>query len=677
MLQTVQKQRGDWLQGPLIRHTGPPILGNLHREAHRIYRASMSVQNFHSWLFFTFRGREVFHPQNMRALCVSILSLLSEFVASETHTWYFETTWVTANPDGECIRPVIGLNNSWPLPTLRVKTGDVVNLYLTNGFTDAPTSLHFHGMFQNGTNQMDGAQMVTQCPISPGDTMLYNFTVANQVGTYWYHSHTVGQYGDGMRGLFIIEEKEKSDYPFEFDEDVVLPIGDWYHQTAAELFPGFMSRFNPTGAEPVPKNSLFNDTRNAVWHVAPNTTYYLRICNVGGFASQYLYMEDHEFTVVEVDGIYVKPHTTSMLYITAAQRYGVLVTTKNDTSKNYAFMSKFDDGMFDVIPVDLMLNHTNTIEYDKSNGAASEYMVDKLDFLDDFVLRPYNNETILEDADHRITVDVVMDNLGDGVNYAFFNGISYTTPKVPIIGTALSLGEVANSSWFYGNSHAISLQKDDVIDIVLNNHDTGRHPFHLHGHVFQLIARGEEQEEKIVDFGSENVIFPEHPMVRDVVYVNPQSYIVMRFKADNPGVWIFHCHIEWHLEQGLALVLIEAPEEMQKQESQQLTENFKQICRNSGVNFTGNAAGNDVNIRDMTGANRQPDPLPAGFTARGIVALVFSTIAGILGLVAISMYGMADVKDIDKRVMRDTNIEESSLDEDESVVVCSTSSPAK
>ncbi|RKP30603.1 hypothetical protein METBISCDRAFT_23146 [Metschnikowia bicuspidata] len=612
----------------------------------------------------------------MRALSVIIFSLLSKLVAAETHTWYFETTWVTANPDGVFTRPVIGLNNTWPLPTLRVKTGDVVNLYLTNGFTNANTSLHFHGMFQNGTTQMDGAEGVTQCPIAPGDTMLYNFTVADQVGTYWYHSHTLGQYGDGMRGLFIIEEKEKSDYPFEFAEDVTLKIGDWYHHTAAELHPKFMSRFNPTGAEPVPKNSLFNDTRNAFWHVAPNTTYYLRICNVGGFASQYLYMEDHEFTVVEVDGIYVKPNTTSMLYITAAQRYGVLVTTKNDTSKNYAFMSKFDDGMFDVIPDDLMLNSTNTILYDESNGAASEYIVDELDYLDDFYLQPYNNVTILDDADHSITIDVSMDNLGNGVNYAFFNNITYTTPKVPIIGTALSAGEFATNSYIYGNTHSIVLQKDDVIDIILNNHDSGRHPFHLHGHVFQLIARGEEAEE-IVNFDPSDVTFPEHPMVRDVVYVNPQSYIVMRFKADNPGVWLFHCHIEWHLEQGLAIVLIEAPQEMQKQESQQLTENFKQVCKNSGVKFTGNAAGNDVNFMDLTGANVQQPPLPAGFTARGIVALVFSSIAGILGMVAISLYGMADIKDIDKRVMREMDVEVSSFDEDESAVVCSTSSPAK
>lgn len=617
----------------------------------------------------------------MRALSVFIFSILASIVAAETHTWYFNATWVTANPDGVKVRPVIGFNNSWPLPILRVKTGDTVNLYLTNGLGNANTTLHFHGLFQNGTSQMDGPEMVTQCPIAPNDMMLYNFTVPNQVGTYWYHSHTAGQYGDGMRALFLIEEKQKSDYPFEFDEEIPLTIGDWYHETASQLKPSFMSRFNPTGAEPVPQNSLFNDTRNVTWSVEPNKTYYVRICNVGGFASQYLYMEDHEFEVVEVDGVYVKPNTTNMLYITVAQRYGVLIHTKNDTSKNYAFMNKFDDGMFDVVPDDLILNSTNTISYNSDLPKASEYIVDDLDFLDDFYLQPLNNETLMDDADHTITIDVAMDNLGNGVNYAFFNNITYTPPKVPILATVLSSGEYATNSYIYGNTHSFVLQKNDVVDIVLNNHDTGRHPFHLHGHVFQLIARGEDVGE-IINYDAGNVTLPEHPMVRDTVYVNPQSYIVMRFKADNPGVWFFHCHIEWHLEQGLAIVLIEAPQEIQSEPSQQFTDSFKQVCKNVGVNITGNAAGNAVNFMDLTGGNVQQPPLPAGFTARGIVALVFSTIAGILGMVAISLYGMADIKDIDERVMRDLDVdldesEEFTENGDSQMEGSSTSSPAK
>lgn len=603
----------------------------------------------------------------MRAVSVFIVSLLASIINAETHTWYYETTWVTANPDGLLERQVMGLNNSWPLPTLRVKTGDTINLYLTNGFTDRNTSLHFHGLFQNGTNQMDGPVYVTQCPIAPGDTFLYNFTVDNQVGSYWYHSHVSGQYGDGLRGLFIIEEQDDSDYPFDFDEEFTLPIGEWYHHDADYLIPKFLNRYNPTGAEPVPQNSLFNETRNNTWLVEPNKTYFVRIINVGGFVSQYLYMEDHEFTIVEVDGVYVQPNTTSMLYITIAQRYGVLITTKNDTSKNYAFMNKFDDDMFDVIPSDLILNSTNYIVYDEEADLPEEYTVDELDFFDDFYLQPLSGEPLMDEADYAVTIDVAMDNLGNGVNYAFFNNVTFTNPKVPVLSTALSTGDYATNSYVYGNTNAFVLQKDDIVDIRLNNLDTGKHPFHLHGHVFQLIERGAsvDDADPPVEFDPSNhTDYPEIPMIRDTVYVNPQSYIVMRFKADNPGVWMFHCHIEWHLEQGLALVFIEAPEEMQATETQQMTDNFKQVCKNVGMDYSGNAAANTVDFLDLLGANVQEKALPAGFTARGIVALVFSCIAGFLGIAAIAFYGMADVK-LDEQVIRDLDAELDAEDEAE------------
>lgn len=587
------------------------------------------------------------------------ISLICTLVSAKTHTWYFETGWVDANPDGVFERKMVGFNGTWPLPTLRVQKGDRVNLYLTNGFEEERnTSLHFHGMFQNGSAQMDGPEMVTQCPIPNGQTYLYNFTVGDQVGTYWYHSHTSGQYGDGMRGVFIIEDTEE--LPFDYDEEVVLTLNEHYHDYSDDLTPKFLNLYNPTGAEPIPQNLLWNETRNGSWHVQENTTYFLRILNTGRFVSQYVWMEDHEFTVVEVDGVYVQPNTTSMLYITVAQRYGVLVKTKTNAKKNYAFMTKFDEDMLDVIPGDLELNATNYIVYDDDFDTPTEYYVDSIDdFLDDFYLEPVDKVEAYDEGDYAITIDVAMDNLGNGVNYAFFNNITYTKPKVPTLVTALSAGDDASNVNVYGsNTNAFVLQKDEIVEIRLNNLDTGKHPFHLHGHTFQLIERAApvpETEDPVPYDPKDHADAPEYPMIRDTVYVNAQSYIVLRFKADNPGVWFFHCHIEWHLDQGLAIVLIEAPEELQEQESQALTDDFKQACKDNGMNVTGNAAGNSVDFLNLKGENVQHKPLPAGFTARGIVALVFSCIAGVLGLIAITIYGLADIRD-EKKIARDLDV---------------------
>ncbi|KAI5956718.1 FET3 [Candida jiufengensis] len=609
----------------------------------------------------------------MKSPIISFLAIFSVFaiVFAETHTWWYEANWVEKNPDGSLVnpdgnfpRPMIGFNGSWPLPTLRVKKGDRVQLYLINGMDDRNTSLHFHGMFQHGSSQMDGPEMITQCPIPPGETFLYNFTVDQQVGSYWYHSHTSGQYGDGMRGVFIIED---DDFPYEYDEEVVLTLNEHYHEYSEDLKHKFLSRFNPTGAEPIPANLLFNETRNATWEVQPNTTYLLRIINTGRFVSQYLWMEDHEFTIVEVDGIYVEKNTTDLLYITVAQRYTVLITTKDTSDKNYAFMNRVDIDMLDIIPEDLELNGTNHIVYDKDLPLAEPYLLDSIDdFFDDFWLKPLSKEKLLEDADYTITIDTQMDNLGDGVNYAFFNNVTFTMPKVPTLLSALSAGEHATNELVYGtNTNSFILEKDEIIDIVLNNLDTGKHPFHLHGHVFQVIERHQaidDDQDPVAYNASDHAEWPEYPMIRDTVYVQPQSYMVLRFKADNPGVWLFHCHIEWHLDQGLAIQLIEDPMGIQNSSTQQLTENHKQICSKVGVPIEGNAAGNSTDYLNLDGEHLQQKRLPTGFTPRGIVALVFSCLAGILGLVAIAFYGMQDINDVEERVARDLDVD---LEDDE------------
>ncbi|KAL6024332.1 ferroxidase fet3, partial [Candidozyma auris] len=149
---------------------------------------------------------------------------------------------------------------------------------------------------------MDGPEHVTQCPIPPGHTFTYNFTVDDQAGTYWYHSHSGSQYSDGLRGMFIIEEESRDLYPFTFDEEVPLTVCDWYHAQSSDIMSQFLSRYNPTGAEPIPQNSLFNDTRNVTWNVEPDKTYFLRIVNMGMFVpANNLYIENHTFTIVEVD----------------------------------------------------------------------------------------------------------------------------------------------------------------------------------------------------------------------------------------------------------------------------------------------------------------------------------------------------------------------------------------
>lgn len=98
-------------------------------------------------------------------------------------------------------------------------------------------------------------------------------------------------------------------------------------------------------------------------------------------------------------------------------------------------------------------------------------------------------------------------------------------------------------------------------------------------------------------------------MRRDTLVLEPDGNMVIRFKADNPGVWLFHCHIEWHVVSGLMATMIEAPLELQDLIT--IPDDHKAACEAQGIKVDANAAGN-TDMLDLTGENIPPEPLPEG-----------------------------------------------------------------
>ncbi|ODM19665.1 hypothetical protein SI65_04650 [Aspergillus cristatus] len=232
---------------------------------------------------------------------------------------------------------------------------------------------------------------------------------------------------------------------------------------------------------------------------------------------------------------------------------------KNETSANYAMVGSMDTSLFDTLPDTLNYNVAGWLVYNSTNDNAEAKTVSDFDSVvyNDYELVPADGIKRYGDADITVTLDLTMDNLGDGANYAFFNGKSYVMPKVPVLYSAFATGSAATDAEIYGtDTNAFVLSKGDVVDIVLNNDDIGKHPFHLHGHNFQVLWCSSENEGY---FDHSNVTFASVPMRRDTLVVNPMGNFVIRFVADNSGIWFFHCHIEWHMDAGLAAVMVEAP----------------------------------------------------------------------------------------------------------------------
>ncbi|KAI0025244.1 multicopper oxidase [Xylariomycetidae sp. FL0641] len=569
---------------------------------------------------------------------LAIATLFRWAAHAATVTYDFNVTWVTANPDGACARPVIGINGQWPVPQLRAAVGDTLVVHLRNQLGNQSTSLHFHGLSMRGRAQMDGPAQVSQCGVPPGGRFTYNFTIT-QPGTYWYHSHTDGQYPDGLRGALVIDDP-RSPFRGDYDaEEVVLTVSDWYHAQTGALRPAFLGKGNPTGAEPVPRAALWNDTRDLGVAVAPGRTYLVRVANVGAFAGQYVWFEGHAMTVVEVDGVYTRPARAEMLYLAAAQRCSFLLTTKNETGRNYAFVASMDTTLFDTLPEDLNYNVTGWLVYDDDAEKPAPALVDEFRPFDDMTLVPYDEQPLLGAPSKTIELDVIMDNLRDGANYAFFNNITYKAPNVPTLYTALSAGEQASDPAVYGSfTNPFVLAQGEIVQIVVNNRDAGRHPFHLHGHQFQAIWRSADAAGPFQAVPES--AFPPTPMRRDTLLLYPDGNMVVRFRADNPGIWLFHCHIEWHISAGLVATMVEAPLELQKTIT--IPQDHLDVCAAQGIKTVGNAAGNTVDFLDLQGENSPPGRLPDGFTPRGIVALVFSCVSGILGIAVVAWYGLVN-----------------------------------
>ncbi|KAI5196373.1 hypothetical protein E4T39_07839 [Aureobasidium subglaciale] len=527
-----------------------------------------------------------------------------------TYDWNIE--WMTAAPDGTA-RPVIGVNGQWPCPSVDVMEGDLVVVNVYNGLGNESTSLHWHGIHQRGTNHMDGATGVTQCPIAPGQSFTYKF-LADQAGTYWWHSHNMGQYPDGLWGPLIVRDPSP---PFHYDEELIITLSDWYNDQMPYLIHQYQSAEGAAedGTPDPSGGALINSGKNVSIHVKPSTTYLVRIICPAAFTGHGWVFDGHNQTTVEVDGVYTVPVVATAggknVRIAPGQRQSFLMRTKDDTSKNYAILDFQDPNMLFINkglspdPV-YPLNATAWLVYNTSADYPPPpvlYNLGNDDFFDDLNYIPLDREPLLEPVDRQLVIDMAMENI-TGISRYILNGHTYLGAKVPSLYTSITVNDTdASNPDVYGNVNPYVFKYGEVVEVVMNNLHTNLHPMHLHGHQFQIIERSDS---KGGPWSGSYSKLPATPIRRDTVMVQNEGYAIVRFRADNPGIWLFHCHIELHVEAGFTATFIEAPEKLAAS-GFDLPEDHINACKTYPMDYVGNAAGNDYNALNLTGA---PSHLP-------------------------------------------------------------------
>ncbi|EXX65257.1 Fet3p [Rhizophagus irregularis DAOM 197198w] len=478
-------------------------------------------------------------------------------------------------PDGFS-RQVWTSNGQYPGPMIRANKGDQIVIHIQNNLGDF-TTIHWHGIFQRGTTFYDGVAGQTQCLIATGTTFTYNFTGGEQYGTYWWHSHFRSQYVDGLRGALIIHDP-KDPYLNDYDEEFVMTLSDWHHEESESLVkkrmaPGY-DGFNPIpdsglisgrgrcdcskapqGSKCVPDNPL------AVYVIEKGKRYRFRVINTSAEAPFTFSIDQHPLRIIEVEGENVKPITMNKINIAVGQRYSVIVNADKEVN-NFWIRATIVKQCIHVTPetinVNSSLNYkvTGILRY---NGAPETYPTTQE--WDEKILN-------CRDVDHNLlklnpprsppvtptdnfTLKITFDHINDVV-HALVNGSPFN-PEI--------YDPTANKLMYGGDETPSMLDKDQnafvydtqngSVEISLINDNIATHPFHLHGHNFYIMAHGPG---KVPDPSIFNLV---DPAVRDTITVAGKSWAVIRYNIDNPGVWAFHCHIEWHVEMGMVGQLIE------------------------------------------------------------------------------------------------------------------------
>ncbi|GII91841.1 multicopper oxidase family protein [Sinosporangium siamense] len=422
-----------------------------------------------------------------------------------------------------------------PGAEIRVKAGETVRVRLINELPKE-TTVHWHGLALR--NNADGVPGVTQEPVRPGQEYVYEFGAAN-AGTHWFHPHVGTQLDRGLYAPIIVEDPAE---PLAYDEEWVVVLDDWLDgvtgtpdDVMAELSGGMGGMDHGSmesmdhgegeaGTTPSPGGFMMMGARSPLlggdagdvryphylvngrlpsapvtFTAKPGARVRIRFVNAGGDTAFRVALGGHRMTVTHTDGYPVEPAATDALLIGMGERYDVLVT--------------FKDGVFPLVALAegkkaLARALVRTSRGGRAPGAGVrpaelERLVIGYDAL--------TPAAAVRLAGRRPDRTITMELTGGMMRYDWgINGRKYD-PR--------TIAEV---------------RAGERVRVSFVNTTTMWHPMHVHGHTFALGGEG---------------------IRKDTAVVLPGRTLHADFDADNPGLWMVHCHNLYHGESGMMTLL--------------------------------------------------------------------------------------------------------------------------
>ncbi|KAK0540659.1 hypothetical protein OC835_000572 [Tilletia horrida] len=509
--------------------------------------------------------------------------------APQTREYHWDVTEVIAAPGGVSKRMLV-VNGKSPGPTIEANLGDRIIVHVNNKMSNI-TALHWHGQFQNGTNFMDGTYSVTECGIAPGASFTYNWTVQN-TGTYWWHAHAGAQYGDGLIGAIILHSPQDQygfrssladasrPSEFSYDGDIVMVVNDVYNLFSTDWISLYLNLQvgGGEGDEPTPDYGVINgvgqancagapDRQSCVRNgnkglysnmtVQPNQRYRIRVINAGSLASFGISVDGHPLTVIEADATAVEPVQAASVSIEVAQRASFIIDTNQSPGAYWVRATILDDMLAYDTPT-IVKDQRAVLRY---AGVSNSTLPSDSEQPETFGNLPTNLDTssltplTAIDPPMPTMQSIVYINFGQsaqGDYHAYFNNTAFGVPYAGYSTVAnIQNATVSNVQPNYGGAFIVSVPDIQVLDIVINNQDDGGHPMHLHGYAPYLIGTGPGTflPGRSLDTSQRFT----NPMRRDVFVVPANSWAIVRVVTDNPGAWVFHCHLSAHMAAGLMM----------------------------------------------------------------------------------------------------------------------------